>query len=220
METNKMSDMKTEIKKFNSLKQKNKSIMNIKCITFDKQAQDALPEEIKAKMKADREKAIMDRQLKKMEALSMQDIGRVTLYRGKKEVSKEWVYGFLTVKPSYGNTQAYYIEYVEELYKDGKFKSLKHHSYSVRSETIGQFTGLKDKNGKKVHEGDILYYRYDDVLEDNGYGKVYYDVVFKDGAFGVMGEITNQFLPFSYNPITTEVVVGNIHDNPELLKDK
>lgn len=44
--------------------------MEIKCITFDKQAQDALPEEIKAKMKADREKAIMDRQLKEMDALN------------------------------------------------------------------------------------------------------------------------------------------------------
>lgn len=41
--------------------------MEIKCITFDKQAQDALPEDIKTKMKADREKAIMDRQLKEME---------------------------------------------------------------------------------------------------------------------------------------------------------
>ena len=40
--------------------------MEIKCITFDKRAQDALPEEIKAKMKADREKAIMDRQLKEL----------------------------------------------------------------------------------------------------------------------------------------------------------
>ena len=44
--------------------------MDIKCITFDKQAQDALPEEIKAKMKADRKKAIMDRQLKEMDALN------------------------------------------------------------------------------------------------------------------------------------------------------
>lgn len=44
--------------------------MEIKCITFDKQAQDALPEEIKAKMKADRKKAIMDRQLKEMDALT------------------------------------------------------------------------------------------------------------------------------------------------------
>ncbi len=126
--------------------------MKTKCITFDKQAQDALPEEIKAKMKADREKAIMDRQLKKMEALSMQDIGRVTLYRGQKEVSKEWVYGFLTVKPSYGNTQAYYIEYVEELYKDGKFNGLKHHSYLVAPETVCECTRLKDKNNPEMLE--------------------------------------------------------------------
>jgi len=52
------------------LRQIKKTIMDIKCITFDKQAQDALPEEIKAKMKADRKKAIMDRQLKEMDALN------------------------------------------------------------------------------------------------------------------------------------------------------
>ncbi|MDD2300325.1 MAG: hypothetical protein PHR52_11695 [Fermentimonas sp.] len=45
--------------------------MKTKCITFDKQAQDALPEEIKAKMKADREKARRDMQLKEMEAISI-----------------------------------------------------------------------------------------------------------------------------------------------------
>jgi hypothetical protein len=55
--------------------------MEIKCITFDKQAQDALPEEIKAKMKADREKAIMDRQLKEMDALKKNE----TKWKKKKE---------------------------------------------------------------------------------------------------------------------------------------
>ena len=53
---------------------KNKKHYGNKVATFDKQAQDALPEEIKAKMKADREKAIMDRQLKETDALNKNKI--------------------------------------------------------------------------------------------------------------------------------------------------
>lgn len=68
-----------------------------------------------------------------------------------------------------------------------------------------QFTGLKDKNGKEIYEGDILEYVERDwnKLKDL---TVRCDVVFEDGAFKP-----------SIDPENSEVI-GNIYENPELLK--
>lgn len=86
----------------------------------------------------------------------------------------------------------------------------------VTPDTIGQFTGLYDKNGKEIYEGDIILYR----------GSIQHEVVFRHGAFGYLlygGEFiscagnTN----FTFNPLNRSKeheVIGNIYDNPELKK--
>ncbi len=89
-------------------------------------------------------------------------------------------------------------------------------SFDIIPETVGMFTGLTDKNGKKIFEGDIIKVGSEDsnVLVKIGIGKMnngYYKVI------GVYGE---------YKGIRSVVaiveegydVVGNIHDNPELLE--
>lgn len=134
-------------------------------------------------------------------------------FRAKSVETDEWIEGYYVQLAGFD-----YIVPFNSAFRDILDADYEAAFEEVDAKTLSQFTGLKDNNGVNIFEGDILYYRYDDELEADGYGEVYNEVVFKDGAFGIMGEITNEFLSFSCNPIKTEVVAGNIHDYPELLK--
>lgn len=87
----------------------------------------------------------------------------------------------------------------------------------VEPESIGQFTGLLDANGKEIYEGDILELK-DNTNMDEENRVVRTEVACKDGAFGIIGEITGNLLSFFDYPVVNEIVVGNIHDNLELLE--
>lgn len=72
---------------------------------------------------------------------------------------------------------------------------------------IMQYTGLKDKNGKEIYEGDILQYR--SVYDEDGKTRIG-EVEFADGMFTIKGVI--KFLGRDCE------VLGNIYENPELLQ--
>ena len=74
-----------------------------------------------------------------------------------------------------------------------------------------QYTGLHDKNGKEIYEGDIVRYHYYDKPENS----IEDEVIFDFGMFGVEGCAIN--LSHVYIVKTLEVI-GNIYENPELLK--
>lgn len=80
--------------------------------------------------------------------------------------------------------------------------------YLVVPETVGEYTGLTDKNGKKIFEGDIIRSN-----SERGYIEYYpndcaFDVVDDHGFYWLISEMSNI------------EVIGNIHDNPELLEEK
>ena len=78
----------------------------------------------------------------------------------------------------------------------------------VLPETVGQYTGLTDKNGKKIFEGDIVKHR--SYYSDNIVISV---VTYTDGQFlAMVGENSG------FNLSDKLEIIGNIHDNPELLK--
>lgn len=80
----------------------------------------------------------------------------------------------------------------------------------VYTDTLGQFTGLCDKSGERIYEGDIVY-----VPDEEEAGVVAWD----DESARFTIELTGLLIDFdNYSAIYTEVI-GNIYDNPELVKD-
>ena len=135
---------------------------------------------------------------------------REILFRGKRPDNGEWAFGDL----SQHKTGKVFI-------KCGSAIS----SYEVIPETVGQYTGLTDKNGKKIFEGDILSIAK--IMD--GFGTYYFppiaypgNVVVKWGMCAWMWETLGEYrffinFPDAWCHFECEVI-GNIHDNPELLE--
>src|SRR5690606_4405141 len=76
-----------------------------------------------------------------------------------------------------------------------------------RAISIMQYTGLKDKNGKDIYEGDIVKHATDEGV---------YKVIFEDGGFYVKNLFEYDFQTINEYPLE---VIGNIYENPELLEE-
>lgn len=134
------------------------------------------------------------------------------LSRGKRKDNGEWVDGNLVY------TRTTTLGVVTEIYTLEM-------RYEVIPKTVGQYTGLKDKNGKKIFEGDIV--EADGYIFFVNFGKC--GGVANKVDYGYIGyyldgydEITKKALSYGLRDdicyFTNIEVIGNIHDNPELLK--
>ena len=142
-------------------------------------------------------------------------MNREIIFRGKSIGTGEWLYGHLF---NYGLTAPSNVPCIsvcvptswEEAYS----------LYAVHPDTIGQYTGLKDKDGNKIFEGDIL--GYIGKRKDN-MNKVYRrKVVFHEGMFALLSKELPAYSALNYHCMedgrSAWSVIGNIHDNPELIK--
>lgn len=134
---------------------------------------------------------------------------REILFRGKRLDNGEWIEGF-------------YVCLCNDLHYilTGKLDLTKHcvmfEKHAVIPETIGQYTGLTDKNGKKIFEGDILSEK-PPMNNEEYIGYVVYDeeaTVCK--CMFLNGKTFNGVILGSYSKSYT--VIGNKFDNPELLR--
>ena len=136
---------------------------------------------------------------------------REILFRGKRIDNGEWVVG----------------DYTQYAFNGKPCICSKHKWAEVDPETVGQYTGLKDMNGKRIFEGDVF------PIED----EIVAVVIFTDGGFrleewGLCGTYTEsgydecgggwgkiECEPIDWYMVHHMEVIGNIHDNPEMLED-
>ena len=124
---------------------------------------------------------------------------REILFRGKRTDNGEWVKGYLYIT----HTGAHEIGSYEAE------RNIERFTFDVIPETVGQFTGLTDKNGVRIFEGDIVsLVKHDGLIYKVVYVPCRYELVNSKGV--------NCFVLDIYKSENIEVI-GNIHDNPELL---
>lgn len=130
---------------------------------------------------------------------------RTIKFRGRKN-NGEWIYGDLARHTDVIVETISYCIYPMQAYDT-------YDNYVVEGETVGQFTGLYDKDGKEIYEGDILQLKYSDGSYHSS--SVYYA---QQKGYWAVDVSINERIILGYIDRTRLVVIGNIHDNPELLK--
>lgn len=120
-------------------------------------------------------------------------MNRKILFRAKSIYTGQWVYGYY----SCDSGRYHFIKSVDDYY-----------DYQVDPATVGQFTGAIDKNGNKIFEGDIV--KTDYHIERVVYEEIEWRLYISNNSYcGLSNHIGNGYYI---------EVLGNIHDNPELLK--
>ena len=127
---------------------------------------------------------------------------REILFRGKRSDNGEWVKGYLIGN----NVIVGEVVDFDEDYFNTEFW------YKVDPETVGQFTGITDKNGTKIFEGGIVRF-YDDSEDELVNGTVIFNADFCSFCVSMKGHEDIMLMAhWQYE------LIGNIHDNTELLK--
>ncbi len=129
---------------------------------------------------------------------------RKYFFRGKRKDNGEWVIG-KGIDTNFGEA---YILYG---WKDASVGLFNVDDIEVIPETIGQYTGVTDKNGKKIFEGDIVRYNGEKHI-------VVFETRGETGYFGIKIDHIETWGFCLSVPAKLMEVIGNIHDNPELTE--
>ena len=140
---------------------------------------------------------------------------REILFRGKRADNGKWVYGYYFEAKEHWHDHGKHEAWIAtDFVQNGGWCNVRG-KYAVDPDTVGQYTGRTDKNGKKIFEGDIVKVT-DDYGEMNVCSCGIGYVLFYDGVWYIDDEVNDGL--YDVSKIYYIEVIGNIHDNPELLK--
>ena len=131
-------------------------------------------------------------------------MNREILFRGKH--NGEWLEGYYIKATHHWHEHGKHEDWiVVDIIQNGGWCNVRG-KYAVIPETVGQYTGLTDKNGKKIFEGDIVEYKEE-------YGVIEYHE--QEAMFVV--EFVGWLTDFDHMYGNEVEIIGNIHDNPDLI---
>lgn len=131
---------------------------------------------------------------------------REIIFRAKREDNGEWIYGYYVHMPDAAGS-------VHRMYVPAGNPDESNHVFYIDPQTVGQYTGLTDKNSVKIFEGDVV--KIDGDGETIGTDKLV--VEFETGAFYLCHNDRLVYLLRNWHDYVE--VVGNKYDNPELFEE-
>ena len=150
---------------------------------------------------------------------------RTIKFRGKRCDNGQWVYGYYVESHhSWKGHSPHKSWILDDAKTNGGFFALQG-KRAVIDESVGQFTGLFDNNGKEIYEGDLVKHQFidpifDSLIVDKLHDIIISEVVFHDGAYCVHYNSKWYFNLYSLLRRDPVEIVGNTFDNPELLENK
>jgi uncharacterized phage protein (TIGR01671 family) len=151
-------------------------------------------------------------------------MNREIKFRGKQIYNGGWIYGYYGEKINkfFGENDSFIIVPNYNAITDLSY----FYDVQVDPLTVGQYTGLKDQNGVEIYDGDVLDVklspayceRIDWEGKPDATGKVFWDL----NAFELKckGDADERYADFVDINLEHSQVIGNVHDNPELLGGK
>ena len=141
------------------------------------------------------------------------------LYRAKRTDNGEWIVGSLIQIPYLGSIRSWISSEQEDKARLREISSNQAvwRAFEVRTDTICQCTGLKDKNGKLICENDIMVAHLDDAYQED---ETYIRILWYESGFCSKEKGSEDISPIDKFDQEHFEVCGNIFDNPELLRKR
>lgn len=159
--------------------------------------------------------------------------GKEIIYIDSREIKGEWVEGHNIILAEQGQGRAFIVptgEYIDDFRTDTGRLILIIPQIEVIPETIGQYTGLTDKNGRNIFEGDVLLVKTEreSIAKETRHDEYITKgvVVFEDGTFVLQGKGMVLCTYWGLKCLNSAIrfpeheVIGNIFSNPEILRSE